>query len=66
MIHHGIDVNRFASDSVIDEERKYAGDHPVETLELAVVAIMKEQRFNVRAEGIQEVIANARFLAFVK
>ena len=66
LVHHSIDVNRFACDAVIDEERKYAGDHPVKTAELPMVTMMKEQRFNVCAQRIQEVISNAGFLAFVE
>ena len=38
----------------------------MKTAELPMVTVMKEQRFNVRAEGIQEVITYARFLAFVE
>lgn len=66
MVHHCIDVNRFVCDAVIDEERKNPGDHAVKTAELPMVTMMKEQRFNVRAEGIQEVLTYARFLAFVE
>jgi hypothetical protein len=66
LVHHCIDIDRFVCDAVIDEERKNPGDHPMKTAELSMVTMMKEQRFNVRAEGIQEVITYARFLAFVE
>ena len=66
MVHHGIDINRPTRDAVIDEEREDPGKHAVKPEELAVVAMAKEQRFDVRADGIQEIIADTRFLVLVE
>ena len=66
LIDHGIDVNRLAGEAVIDEERKYSGNHAMKTEETAVVAMMKDERFDIRTHGIQEIIADANFLAFVE
>jgi hypothetical protein len=42
------------------------GNHAMKTKELAVVSVMEEQRLNVCAEGVQEIVANARLLSLVE
>jgi hypothetical protein len=66
LVHHGIDVNRFSQYAVVNEKRKYPGNHAMKTKKLAVVSVMKEQRLDVRAERVQEIVANARLLSLVE
>ena len=66
MVHYGIDKNGVIRDAVVNAEWKHAGDQSMEFMELAVMSMMKNQRVDIGADGIQKILADARLLALVE
>lgn len=66
LVEHRIDEDDFTDHAVVDEEWKRLGEHTVEAENNPMIAMVDQERVDVRIDRIKEIAADPRFLFLIE